>query len=131
MAASKRRERRLWDTYAFGGFRVQPTVRGVFGDPKARLVSLVRRSKNSMRELHKGTTGLVRPKNPLGARPAVWGYADVPGVRNSPGILSKLRQSEAGAAGVFGGQPVLHQAVCLLCGAALPHGDHQRRSQGT
>src|SRR5215813_14673476 len=40
MAASKRRERRLWDTYAFGGFRVQPTVRGVFGDPKARLVSL-------------------------------------------------------------------------------------------
>src|SRR5262245_51092038 len=45
MAASKRRERRLWDTYAFGGFRVQPTVRGVFGNPKARLVSLVRRSK--------------------------------------------------------------------------------------
>ena len=37
--------RRLWDTYAFGGFRVQPTVRGIFGDPKARIVSLVRRSK--------------------------------------------------------------------------------------
>lgn len=27
------------------GFRVQPTVRGIFGDPKARIVSLVRRSK--------------------------------------------------------------------------------------
>jgi hypothetical protein len=37
--------RRLWDAYAFGGFRVQPTVRGVFGDPKARIVSLGRRSK--------------------------------------------------------------------------------------
>ena len=36
---------RLWDTYAFGGFRVQPTVRGIFGNLKARIVSLVRRSK--------------------------------------------------------------------------------------
>src|SRR5262249_601495 len=60
--------------------------------------------KNSMRELHKGTKGVVRPKNPLGARPAVWGYADVPGVRNSPGVLSKLRQREEGAAGGFGRQ---------------------------
>src|SRR5713226_4571861 len=30
---------------SFPGFRPQTTVRGVFGDPKARVVTLVRRSK--------------------------------------------------------------------------------------
>ena len=37
--------RRLWDAYAFPGFRPRPTVRGVFGDPKARVITLERRSK--------------------------------------------------------------------------------------
>ena len=45
MANSAKRQRRLWDAYAFPGFRPQPTVRGVFGDPKARVITLVRRSK--------------------------------------------------------------------------------------
>ena len=31
MANSAKRQRRLWDAYAFPGFRPQPTVRGVFG----------------------------------------------------------------------------------------------------
>ena len=45
MANSTKRKRRLWDAYTFPGFRPQPTVRGVFGDPKARVITLVRRSK--------------------------------------------------------------------------------------
>jgi transposase len=45
MATSTKRARRLWDAYVFLGFRPTPTVRGVFGDPKARIVSLIRRSK--------------------------------------------------------------------------------------
>jgi len=45
MANSTKRQRRLWDAYAFDGFRPQPTVRGVFGDSKARVITLVRRSK--------------------------------------------------------------------------------------
>ena len=45
MATSTKRTRRLWDAYAFPGFRPQPTVRGVFGDPKARVITLERRSK--------------------------------------------------------------------------------------
>jgi hypothetical protein len=36
---------RLSDAYAFAGFSPQPTVRGIFGDPKARVITLVRRSK--------------------------------------------------------------------------------------
>ena len=45
MANSAKRQRRLWDAYAFPGFRPHPTVRGVFGDPKARVITLKRRSK--------------------------------------------------------------------------------------
>jgi len=40
-----RRFRRLWDTYRVPGFRPLPTIIGVFGDPKARVIALVRRSK--------------------------------------------------------------------------------------
>jgi hypothetical protein len=45
MANSSKRQRRLWDAYAVPGFRPQTVVRAVFGDPKARVVTLVRRSK--------------------------------------------------------------------------------------
>jgi len=48
MANSAKRKRRLWDAYAFPGFRPQHTVRGVFGDPKARVITLVRRSKKTL-----------------------------------------------------------------------------------
>lgn len=40
-----RKRRRLVDAYAFPGFRPLATVRGVFGDPKAQLITLVRRTK--------------------------------------------------------------------------------------
>jgi hypothetical protein len=39
MATSTKRKQRLDDTYAFPGFRPLPTVRGIFGDPKARVVN--------------------------------------------------------------------------------------------
>jgi hypothetical protein len=42
------RRRRLWDAYAFPGFRPEPTVRGVFGDPQVRIVALRRRSKKRL-----------------------------------------------------------------------------------
>jgi len=40
-----RKQRRLWDTYRFPGFRPGSTVLGIFGDPKARVVGLHRRGK--------------------------------------------------------------------------------------
>jgi len=36
---------RLPDTYRFPGFRPAAIVRGIFGDPKARIVTLQRRRK--------------------------------------------------------------------------------------
>src|SRR5439155_18268128 len=47
--------RRLWDAYRFPGFRPAPTVIGIFGDPKARVLPLVRRSKKP-----RGTCGRVQ-----------------------------------------------------------------------
>ena len=44
------RYRRLWDTYRFPGFRPQHTVSGIFGDPKARVIRLVRRGKKRLVE---------------------------------------------------------------------------------
>src|SRR3972149_1600200 len=42
---SSKRRRRLLDAYRFAGVRPLEQVRGVFGDPLARVVTLVRRSK--------------------------------------------------------------------------------------
>ena len=39
------KKQRLLDAYRFSGFRPEEKVRGVFGDPLARVVTLVRRSK--------------------------------------------------------------------------------------
>src|SRR6202521_2851612 len=48
MARRLQRRRRLWDAYCFPGFRPERTVRGIFGDPKARIVTLKRRSKKRL-----------------------------------------------------------------------------------
>jgi hypothetical protein len=40
-----RPRRRLADTYTFAGFRALQHIRGLFGDPRERLVRLVRREK--------------------------------------------------------------------------------------
>src|ERR1035441_2041835 len=47
MAPASKRRRRLWDTYSLHDFRPQPTVRGIFGDAKARAITLKWRSKKT------------------------------------------------------------------------------------
>jgi len=43
--ANSHKRKRLRDAYCFDGFRPLEEVRGIFGDPVARVVTLVRRSK--------------------------------------------------------------------------------------
>lgn len=71
MANSKKRQRRLWDAYAFPGVRPQSTVRGVFGDPKARVIILKRRSK-------KQSAGAVVERNRVGTTGVCDRYAILP-----------------------------------------------------
>lgn len=44
------KNRKLWDTYRFTGFRPTPTITGIFGDPKARVIRLIRRGKKQLVE---------------------------------------------------------------------------------
>jgi len=39
------RSMRLTDTYRFTGFTPKPSLQGIFGDPFARVITLVRRQK--------------------------------------------------------------------------------------
>src|SRR5216683_989926 len=116
MARAAKRSRRLWDTYWFPGFRPEQTVRGIFGDPKARVITLKRRSKKRLVDVAVafrwgGTTA-------RSAVYAIFGAAD---------RVPPLWQGEAGTARLSGGQSVLHQAFCVLCGPALSGGDDQGR----
>jgi hypothetical protein len=45
-----RKPRRLADAYTFAGFRPLASVQGIFGDPQARLITLVRRGKKRSAE---------------------------------------------------------------------------------
>ena len=68
MAQTAKRKRRLWDTYAFPGFRPRPTVHGIFGDPKARVITLNRRTPYekfaAMIDRHwDGIAAYCRPEN--------------------------------------------------------------------
>lgn len=47
MATSAKRVRRLTDANALPGLSPQPRVRGVFGDPRACVITLVRRSRKA------------------------------------------------------------------------------------
>jgi hypothetical protein len=55
------KHKRLFDAYRFTGFRPQEEVHGIFGDPIARVITLVRRSKkqsarNAVERTRVGTT---------------------------------------------------------------------------
>ena len=79
MANSVKRQRRLQDEYAFPGFRAQTKLRGVFGDVKARVIALIRRSKKRSAAFvdgsnRVGTTGAcgVFGISPVGIRGSIW-----------------------------------------------------------
>ena len=86
--------------------------------------------KNGMRRLRTRPSRLVRPEDTPSPRPALRGHADLPGAGDSSRRVQEVRQGEAGEAGLAGGQSVLHQALRLLRGTALPDHDDQGRRRG-
>ncbi len=130
MANSAKQRRRLWEAYAFPGFRPQSTVRGVFGDPKARVIVVVRRSKKRSAVAVVERTGAGTTDARDRSRSAVWRRAHLPGDRGASGAVQGLPAREERATGLPRGQPLLYQALCLLRRAALSSGHHQRRCRG-
>jgi hypothetical protein len=93
------RKRRLVDLYRFPAFRPRATVRGVFGDPKARVVRLERRGKKLCVE------SAVKPRaestiaSCAGCETFRRGHQNLPGDREPSGALPELREGEAGESG--------------------------------
>ena len=104
--------------------------------PRCRGFSVIRRpaccsciggGKNGLRHLRPYQAGMVRSQAPLGTRHGVWRLSNLFGYRGTSDRLPAVQESEAREAGLARGQSVLQQAICLLCGAALPGHDDQRR----
>src|SRR6516162_4965064 len=118
MARTRQRRRRLWDAYCFPGFRPQPTVHGVFGDPKARVIKLKRRSKKRFADavVVSRWAGTIASRAGCAiCRVATRGFIS----GGAAARLPHLRQGEAGATRFIGGQSALHQTVCTLCRPAV------------
>ena len=126
-----RRKKRLEDAYRFPGFKPSRWVRGVFGDPQARIMVLERKQKNGLRRLRSRAQDILRPQDTTSARSLMWGYARLSRGGVPASGVSQLWSCEAGESGLDRGKSAVHQTVCLLCGAALPGVDAERRSQGT
>ena len=71
--------------------------------------------KNGVRSVRLCSSFLLRPEDPKGSRPVLWGRSDLPGGGDPTGGLPKVQESEAGESAVACGQPFLYQAIFLLC----------------
>src|SRR3990172_4187 len=113
--ATSAKQKRLLDAYRFIGFRPLEQLHGVFGDPKARVVTLVRRSKKRPAACADDCTraGTIAADGEWGgsARSVLRGVWDLPRVRGSAGVLPTLCGGEARAAFVSGRRGTAYEAV--------------------
>lgn len=73
---------------------------------------------------------LRQPDPPGPGGPLMRGCADITGSGGAARFLPAVRQGEAGAAGLAGRQSLLHEAVSLFCGTAVPRHEYHGRGQG-
>jgi hypothetical protein len=76
--------------------------------------------KNDLRGMRTKTFRVVRSQGSPRSRSSGWRLAHIPGVRSTARRVPPVRQGEARASGVLGGQPALYQAVCFLRRPPLP-----------
>ena len=123
-----------------GGCGMHTPSRDFVRSPRCAACSVIRErgsslsngaQKNALRRLRTSALGLVRPTPAPGSRSVQWRRTHPAGARGASCCVQALRAREARAAGVPGGQSLVHQALCLLRGAALPAGHHQGHCPGT
>src|SRR6266851_3303257 len=100
---------------------------GCLAIPRSVSYGLSGGEKNFVRSLWSALAPNLRSQAAPGARPLGGRHQNLSGDREQSGALPELRQSEAGEAGVALQQPLLHQALCVLCGPALSDLDDPRR----
>ena len=88
---------------------------GSLGTPRPGSSDWYVGEKNVLWSVRPCSSFLLRPEDPAGSGSLLRGCAHLPGGGDPKGLLPKVQESEAGEAAVAGGQPFLHQAICLLC----------------
>jgi len=83
--------------------------------------------KNCLWRLWPRPSYLLRPEDLQGSRSALCRPAHLSGSRNPPSRLSKVRESEAGEAGLVGRLSFLQQTICLLRRPSLPGFEYSGR----
>ena len=87
--------------------------------------------KNVLWDLRDDASQLLRPCTPPGARSVERTVSYLSRSGSAPGSLPPMCRGETRAAGVSGRQSLLHQALRVLRGPALPLGDDQGHRRGT
>src|SRR3989337_2746469 len=81
--------------------------------------------KNSVRCLWNGSPHLLRPQGPLGSGSLLRGHPGSPSDPHPPGPVQTVREGETGVAFLPLRQSLLHEAVRLLRGTAMPRLDRK------
>ncbi len=119
-----------WTSTASLGVVRRPSSRGYLAIRRPGLSGWSGGKKNGVRVLRDRTPEFLRQQDAACPGPLLRGCADVPGSDGAARLLSTVRQGETGAADLAGRQPVLHEAVCLVCGAAVSVHEHPGCGQG-
>ena len=128
MIAGCQRGRACWTPTDSPGFVQGPRSRGYSEIRKPELFRWPAVKKNGMRRVWDLAPAFLRSEGPADSRSVVRGDAHLPGGGGPPGSMSPVRQGEAREVSVACDQPVLHEAICLVCGATLP--GHRRQGCG-
>ena len=97
------KRRRLLDEYRFPGFSPRAEIKGIFGDPKARVIRLKRTQKNDMRVLWEDSLESLRQEGASGTGFILWGGTDLSGSGGVSSIMLEVWESETGGIGMASG----------------------------
>src|SRR3990167_6113423 len=89
-----------WTNIGSPDFVREQKLRGIFGDPKARVIQLKRTQKNSMREMWDGSSESLRREGSPNTGFILWECEDISGSGDLTGIMSGVRESEDGETGL-------------------------------
>lgn len=116
MIAGWQRGKAYWTPTGPPGFVQGRRSRGDSAIRRPGLSSWCGGKTNRVRVVWDHSSEFLRSQGPPDSRSVVRGDAHLPGNGDPPGSVSTVWQREAGEGAVGGGQSVLHEAVCLVCG---------------
>lgn len=101
------------------------TIKGIFGYPKARVITLWRSQKNSMWILWGGASKTLRQEETVHTGSFMRRCQDIFGSGSATGIVPEMHESEAGRAEVACNAPLLHEAICVSCREKVSQHDRE------